>query len=362
MSRIFKSQTLEQYLSLSTREGTLFERLDERAVRCFACGNRCRIQEGHSGVCRIRFNKDGVLMVPYGYMAGMNCDPIEKKPFFHVLPGSNAMSFGMLGCNFHCDYCQNWISSQAIRDENAGGTIRAIAPEEFIHAAGRYGARSVTSTYNEPLITSEWAVEIFRLAKAKGFLTSYVSNGNATPEVIDFLQPWIDCYKVDLKSFQDKNYRQLGGTLDAVLNAIRLLIGKKIWVEIVTLLVPTFNDSEEELRDIARFLVSVDRNIPWHITAFHEDYKMHGMGNTTLRGLLKAGEIGREEGLNFVYIGNIPGYAPDWENTHCPKCKALLVERCGYRIGLNRLQTGLCPTCGETIPGIWTGTVASEGD
>lgn len=354
MNPISKSHNLEQYLAQYTQEGTLYEKLDEKKVRCFACGNRCMISEGHSGICRIRFNEDGVLKVPYGYISGMNCDPIEKKPFFHVLPGTSALSFGMLGCNFHCVYCQNWITSQAIRDEKAGTGIRAIAPEELINAALRCGARSVTSTYNEPLITSEWSAEIFQLAKARGFLTSYVSNGNGTPETIEYLHPWLDCYKVDLKSFRNQSYRQLGGNLDTVLDTIRLLKKKKIWVEIVTLLVPTLNDSEAELHDISRFIQSVDCNIPWHITAFHEDYQMRGVGNTSIKNLLKAGEIGREEGLNFVYIGNIPGYAPEWENTFCPRCKSLLIERCGYRIGLNRIKDGACPDCGESIPGIWS--------
>jgi pyruvate formate lyase activating enzyme len=353
MNPISKSQTLEQYLAHYSREGFLYEKLDEKKVRCFACGHRCLMPDGRPGICRIRFNEGGILKVPYGYISGMNCDPIEKKPFFHVLPGSNAMSFGMLGCDFHCAYCQNWITSQAIRDEKAGAGIRAITPEELINSALRYGARSVTSTYNEPLITSEWAAEIFQLAKKNGFLTSYVSNGNGTPETIDYLHPWLDCYKVDVKSFRDKSYRQLGGTLAAVLDTIRLLKSKNIWVEIVTLLVPTFNDSEAEVRDIARFIGSVDRNIPWHITAFHEDYQMRGVGNTSVKNLLRSGEIGREEGLNFVYIGNIPGYAPEWENTSCPRCKALLVERCGYRIGMNRIKESVCPDCGESIPGIW---------
>ncbi|MGC9326585.1 MAG: AmmeMemoRadiSam system radical SAM enzyme [Candidatus Hinthialibacter sp.] len=353
MSPKTNAQTLEKYLAQFTREGILYERLNDKKVRCFACGHRCLIPNGRFGVCRVRYNEEGLLKVPYGYTAGMNCDPIEKKPFFHFLPGSNAMSFGMMGCDFHCSYCQNWISSQAIRDEKAGVPIRPIQPDEFVTLAERYGARSVTSTYNEPLITSEWAVEIFRLAKKRKLLTSFVSNGNGTPEAIEYLQPWIDGYKIDLKSFQDKEYRKLGGRLDIVLNTIQLVKDKNIWMEIVTLVVPGLNDSEEELRDIARFIASVDPAVPWHVTAFHEDYKMRGMGSTPLRTLLRAGEIGKEEGLQFVYIGNLPGSAPDWENTYCLHCGGLLVERCGFRIGVNRIQQGVCPDCGERIPGVW---------
>ncbi len=346
-------KTLENYLAHFVREGELYQTAADNKVRCVACGHRCLIPEGRPGVCRIRFNRGGRLLVPYGYTAGYHCDPIEKKPFYHVLPGETAMSFGMLGCDLHCAYCQNWETSQTLRDQDAGGRIHPMTALDFVNLAERSGARMVTSTYNEPLITSEWAVEIFRLAKEKKLYTSFVSNGNGTQEVIEYLQPWIDCYKVDLKSFQDRNYRSLGGTLEAVLTTIRLLIQMKIWVEIVTLVVPTLNDSEEELRDIARFIASVDPRIPWHITAFHEDYKMIGMGNTQGKKLVRAAEIGKEEGLSFVYVGNVPGYAPHWENTYCPKCHTLLIERCGYRIGTNRIRNGLCPQCGEAIPGIW---------
>jgi pyruvate formate lyase activating enzyme len=334
-------------------EGELYEKLPEDKVRCFACGHRCLIPEGRQGVCRIRFNESGVLRVPFGYVVGFQSDPIEKKPFFHVLPGSSAMSFGMLGCDLHCPYCQNWNTSQAIRDDAAGGSIHPCTAEELVDLAIRYGAKTVTSTYNEPLITSEWAAAIFKRAKERGLHTSYVSNGNGTPEVIDYLRPWTDFYKVDLKSFQDKNYRKLGGTLQAVLDTIRLLKEKKFWVEIVTLLVPGWNDSEEELRDIARFIASVGTETPWHITAFHEDYKMHGMGNTRLEPLLRAAEIGKEAGLQFVYVGNVAGQASRWENTYCPSCHTLLVERRGFRVGRIHIRNGACSSCGHLIAGIW---------
>ncbi len=349
---------LERYLASYTKEGVLYERLEDDKVRCFACGHRCSIPEGRSGICKVRFNEKGRLRIPFGYTAGLHCDPIEKKPFFHFLPGSNAMSFGMLGCDYHCDYCQNWVSSQAIRDENAGSQIAPITAQDLVQKALQHGARTVTSTYNEPLITTEWAVEIFRIAKEKGLYTSYVSNGNGSREVIEYLLPWIDGYKIDLKSFQEKNYRSLGGKLQSVLDTILLLKQKKVWIELVTLIVPTWNDSEEELREIARYIYSVDPSIPWHVTAFHEDYKLYGVGNTSLRTLLRAGEIGKEEGLSFVYIGNVPGYAPQWENTYCPSCQSLLVERSGFHVRMNRIQDGVCPGCGHRIPGIWEGEKA----
>ncbi|MBZ0257167.1 radical SAM protein, partial [bacterium] len=183
--------------------------------------------------------------------------------------------------------------------------------------------------------------------------TSFVSNGNGTPEAIEYLKPWTDFYKVDLKSFQDKNYRNLGGTLQAVLDTIALLRQSNFWLEIVTLVVPGFNDSDGELRDIARFIASVSTNIPWHITAFHEDYKMRGMGRTQAPTLLRAGRIGKEQGLKFVYIGNLPGNLPDWENTYCPSCKTLLIERTGFIVHQNNLVNGCCCSCNAAIPGVW---------
>lgn len=346
-------QKLSEVLARYTREGVVYEKLDDNRVRCFACGHRCLIPEGRPGVCRIRFNEGGILKVPSGYVAALNCDPIEKKPFFHVLPGTDALSFGMLGCDFHCAYCQNWITSQALRDINATTHMRPVTPQELVDLAIRYDAKTITSTYNEPLITSEWAVEVFQLAKEKGLFTSYVSNGNGTPEVLEYIRPWIDFYKVDLKSFRDKEYRKLGGTLQAVLDTIKWLKAHEVWMEIVTLLVPGINDSKEELTELTEFLYSVDPFMPWHVTAFHEDYKMHGMGNTQLRSLLKAAEIGKNAGLKYVYIGNAPGRVSEWENTYCHNCDELLVERIGFRVLQNRVRDNVCPSCSERIPGIW---------
>lgn len=345
--------TLEQLLIQHTKEGELYEKLPENKVRCYACGHRCLIFEGKSGICKVRFNKEGKLLVPTGYVGALQCDPIEKKPFFHALPGRLAMSFGMLGCDFHCGYCQNWITSQALRDPLAMSMPTFITPDELVGMAKRYKARVVASTYNEPLITSEWAVEIFKVAKQQGFKTAYISNGNATEEVLDYLKPWVDLYKVDLKSFSDKNYRELGGQLKIILNAIQLLVKKGFWVEIVTLIVPGFNDSDDELRQIAEFLVSVSADIPWHVTAFHQDYKMMDRNNTPARTLLKAAEIGQRAGLHYIYAGNLPGMVGNLENTYCPSCKAILVERLGYQIMQNNIKENRCPKCHTVIPGVW---------
>jgi pyruvate formate lyase activating enzyme len=346
--------TLQEMLADLTVEGALYERLSEGRVRCVACGHRCLIPAGREGVCRVRFNRDGLLYVPHGYVASaLALDPVEKKPFFHALPGAGALSFGMLGCDLHCGYCQNWITSQTLRDEAAGARPAPISAEAIVQAAVRSGAGIVTSTYNEPLITTEWAVEIFRLAKARGLRTAYVSNGNATPEVLDYLCPWLDLYKVDLKGFDDARYRKLGGTLQAVLETIAGLVTRGLWVEVVTLVVPGWNDTEEELRGIARFLAGVSRDIPWHVTAFHPDYRMGDRGRTPPETLVRAAAIGQEAGLRYVYAGNIPGRTGSLENTYCPTCRGLLIERRGFRVLTNRLAAGACPDCHAEIPGVW---------
>ena len=345
---------LRSRLRAMTREGLLYEQLPEKRVRCVACAHRCLVAEGQAGICEVRFNEAGQLRVPAGYTAGLAVDPIEKKPFYHALPGSQACSFGMLGCDFRCEFCQNWISSQTLRDPQAGARVVEITAAQIVEAAKRHGALSVTSTYNEPLITSEWSVEIFRLAREAGLATSFVSNGHATPEVVDYLRPWVDFYKVDLKTFNPRNYRALGGKLEAVLSAIRMLYERGFWVEIVTLLVPRFNDSEAELRDMARYIRSVSRDIPWHVTSFHSDYRMQDRHETSAGQVVRAAEIGREEGLAYVYAGNRPGDVGDWENTRCPGCNTLLIERVGFTVVRNHLQNSHCPKCGMNIPGVWT--------
>jgi pyruvate formate lyase activating enzyme len=347
--------SLGQELERQTREGELYERYNGDWVRCFACGHRCPIPEGAPGVCKVRFNRGGRLMVPWGYVAGVACDPIEKKPFFHAFPGSLAYSFGMLGCDLHCSYCQNWVTSQALRDPAAVLVSRPASPGDLVQEALRRGARAVVSTYNEPLITAEWSVEIFKRARGAGLVTGFVSNGNGTDEVIEYLRPWVDLYKIDLKGFDDKRYRQLGGRLQPILDTIHRVHDAGMWLEIVTLLVPGFNDGDEELKALTRFVASVSPDIPWHVTAYHEDYRMSGTGNTTVGMLERAARIGREAGLRFVYAGNIPGAVGDLENTRCPSCRHLLVERSGFRVRRNEVTPeGTCPSCGTALPGRWT--------
>lgn len=346
-------ETLKEILASNTRVGTLYHAEKEGAVRCFSCGHRCFIPEGRDGICKVRFNRGGKLYVPWGYVGGLQVDPVEKKPFFHVMPTARALSFGMLGCDFHCGYCQNWITSQALRDPKAAAAPEKVTPEQIISLAKAHGAKILTSTYNEPLITSEWAVEIFKEAKKQGLITSYVSNGNATKQVLEYIRPYVDLYKIDLKSFQDKHYRQLGGVLKNVLDSIGLVHKMGFWLEIVTLIVPGFNDSDEELKGIAGFIKNISRNIPWHATAFHQDYKMRDPDPTPVATLKRAEKWGREAGLNFVYLGNRPGQVGTSENTVCPECEMVLIERQGFHVLQNRLVGGACPRCALKIPGVW---------
>ncbi len=356
--------SLQTLLDPLTVPGELFASQGDGAVRCTACGHRCLIRPGRRGICQVRFNENGTLRVPWGYVAGLHPDPIEKKPFYHFLPGTIALTFGMLGCNFHCDYCQNWLSSQALRDPAADESayyIRRISPEQILEYARHSGAAVIASSYNEPLITSEWAVAIFKLAVAEGIKCVYVSNGNATPEVLEYLRPWLSGLKIDLKSMRQQNYRVLGGVLKNVLDTIRWATEMGLWVEVVTLVVPGFNDSNEELWETARFLVSISPNIPWHVTAFHSDYKMMDTENTPARTLLRAAEIGREAGLRYVYAGNLPGQVGEYETTFCPTCNQPLIRRWGYVISEYHLTPqGCCPSCGTAIAGVWAERPAGQ--
>ena len=357
------SATLGDVLATRTTEGApeLYDKLENNAVRCYSCGHRCKILDGLKGICKVRYNEGGVLKVPRGYVAALQVDPIEKKPFFHAYPGALALSFGMLGCDYHCGYCQNWVTSQALRDPVAGAPPTDVEPADLVKLAKKHGARVLTSTYNEPLITSEWAVEVFKEAKKAGLVCSYVSNGNGTERVLDYIAPYVDLYKVDLKGFSDRHYRDLGGTLQPVLETIRNLKQRKIWLEIVTLIVPGFNDSDEELTALAEFVAGVDPDIPWHITAFHQDYKMTENENTTARHLLRAYEIGKRAGLRYIYPGNIPGGFGDLEGTHCPKCDKVVIGRFGFRVTSYDLRDGKCLHCGTAIPGVWGDGTAAVG-
>jgi len=348
---------LRDALAARTRDAApeLVETLERDRVRCYACGHRCPIPSGAFGVCKVRYNEGGRLRVPWGYVAGIQCDPVEKKPFFHAYPGALAYSFGMLGCDLHCSYCQNWVTSQALRDPAAVVPPRDTTPEWLVQDARQQGAKMLVSTYNEPLITAEWAVAVFQEARKHGLVTGFVSNGNGTERVLEYIRPYIDLYKVDLKSFDDRHYRSLGGRLEPILDTIRWLHREGVWVELVTLLIPGFNDSEAELRALTAFVAGVSPDIPWHVTAFHQDYNMTDRGDTTPAMLLAAAAIGREAGLHYIYAGNLPGQVGDFEDTCCAACGERLIRRYGYLIQEYRItETGGCPVCGSAVPGRWS--------
>lgn len=536
-------------LDSRTAPGELYEPLADGRLRCLACGHRCVIFPGHRGICKVRFNDAGTLRVPWGYVAALQCDPTEKKPFYHVLPGSKTLTFGMLGCDLHCPYCftpdtrvvtdrgvlpldevfarnrrvlstprgevarptglravtasghlrpvvqvfrhryagkiititpyylpairctpehgmyattdpgqppteleaarlterhflavprryqfsspqavdvrealaghtaefktphtvpaakarrkmvttedyhlvpirsiktldyegdvfnmevegehnylanfalvancQNWLTSQALRDPVAGTTPDDVTPGQLVTLAQRSGAQLVGSSYNEPLITAEWAVAVFKEAQRAGLRTCFISNGNATREVLTYLRPWCDAYKIDLKGMTQKGYRQLGGVLERVLETIKMVHEMGFWMEIVTLVIPGWNDSDDELAAAAGFIASVSKDIPWHVTAFHPDYRMTDRDATSVQTLMRAARIGKAAGLHYVYAGNAPGRVGDLEHTFCRGCGAVLIERWGFLVQRNRLAAtaGRCPDCAYAVPGIWT--------
>lgn len=332
------------------RPAALAEKLAGGRVRCLACAHRCAVAEGAAGICGVRVNRGGTLLAPWGYVSGAAPDPIEKKPFFHVLPGARTLSFGMFGCNFRCSFCQNWQISTVKapglpeREPVSAGGLAA--------AAAAAGARVLVSTYNEPLITAEWAAAVFAEGKKLGLRSAFVSNGYATPEAAALLRPVLDFWKVDLKGFNADNYaRVCGARLDRVLDGIRLIKEAGFWLEAVTLLIPGYNDSDAEIGEMAGFLAGLSKDIPWHLTAFHPDHLMTGAPATPAAALYRARDIALARGLRYVYCGNVRGAAG--QNTACPSCGSEVVVREGFSVVKNLLGPGGSCPCGRKLPGIW---------
>ena len=346
--------TLRELAEKFSRRAELFRPAPGGAVKCLACARACVISEGAFGFCGVRFNRGGELLAPWGYASGIALDPVEKKPFFHVLPGAKALSFGMYGCNFRCAFCQN--SQTALPGPEAAASLspQKISPEALAASAAENSAPLIVSTYNEPLITAEWARAVFSEAKKKGLRTAFVSNGCASREALEFLRPCLDFYKADLKGFNaERHLKVTGGELKKVLQGIELVYSMGFWLEVVTLVVPGFNDSPAELGGAASFIAGLSKNIPWHVTAFYPAHKMPDAEPTPPETVLRAREIGLKKGLNFVYAGNITGsgYA---ENTLCPACGKLLVERRGFSVRTNLLSSRVvCPACAAPVPGAW---------
>ncbi|PKM96736.1 MAG: AmmeMemoRadiSam system radical SAM enzyme [Elusimicrobia bacterium HGW-Elusimicrobia-3] len=338
------------FLPQLSREAALSEKLAGGRVRCLACAHRCAVPEGGTGICGVRFARGGALRAPWGYVSGAAPDPVEKKPFFHVLPGARTLSFGMYGCNFRCGFCQNWQLSDL--GSAAGAEPEEVSAAELAAAAKGAGARLLVSTYNEPLITAEWAAAVFAEGKKLGLRAAFVSNGYATPEAAALLRPVMDFWKVDLKCFSPENYSKVcGARLDRVLDGIRVIREAGFWLEVVTLLIPGFNDSDGEIEKMAGFIAGLSPDIPWHLTAFHPDYKMAAARPTPPETLARARSLGLAAGLRYVYCGNVRG--AQGQHTACPACGKEVIKREGFAVTANLLGPGGACPCGQKIPGVW---------
>ncbi|MDF1577024.1 MAG: AmmeMemoRadiSam system radical SAM enzyme [Desulfobulbales bacterium] len=326
---------------------------DENAVQCFLCNHHCRIKEGRRGLCRVRENRGGTLYsLVYGRLITENVDPIEKKPLFHLLPGSYSYSIATVGCNFHCRHCQNYDISQypSLHDNEIIGNHRT--PLEVVESAGQLGCASISYTYVEPTIFFEFALDTARLAAERGLKNVFVSNGYTTPEATRAIAPFLDGNNIDLKAFTDKFYREVcGARLQPVLDTITLMKELGVWVEVTTLIIPGWNDSEAELKEIANFIKSLDPDIPWHVTRFQPTYKMIDRPVTPTSSIKKAREIGLAAGLKHVYTGNL--LDPEGESTYCPNCRERLITRTGFSSEIVNLKKGACRNCHTALAGVF---------
>ena len=336
------------------KEARVYRKLDDEKVECLLCAHNCRINPGKRGLCGVRENRDGILYsLVYGRIIAEHVDPIEKKPLFHFYPGTKAYSIGTVGCNLRCAHCQNFEISQL--PHNHGGRIagRECTPESVVAAARGTGCQTIAYTYNEPTIFFEFAYDTAVLAQQERIKNIFVSNGYMSEATVDRIAPYLDGINIDLKGFTDSFYKKIcGARLQPVLDSIRRMHEAGVWLEVTTLVIPTLNDSEDELRDIARFIKSVGPEIPWHVTRFFPTYRLDKLPPTSLETLQRAREIGLEEGLHYVYEGNVPGRGS--ESTYCPGCKKMVIERTGYQIKAGSgVKMGRCPECGVHIAGEW---------
>jgi pyruvate formate lyase activating enzyme len=334
-------------------EARLYEAGADGAVRCHLCAHHCRIPDGRRGVCRVRENVGGTLQtLVYGRTISQHVDPVEKKPLYHFYPGSMAYSIATPGCNFHCRWCQNWQISQMPRERDLINGHKAT-PEQVGAAARRSGSRSIAYTYTEPTVFFEYAYDIARLAHEIGLANIYVTNGYMTPEMLEIFEPYLDAVNVDLKAFRDETYRRyVGARLGPVLDSMRLMKRLGIWLEVTTLVIPGLNDDPAELRDAAAFVAcELGPDTPWHISRFFPAYKMTDVPPTPVETLRKAREIGLAEGLQFVYVGNVPDEAN--QDIFCPGCGHVLIRRRGsFGVLTNRVRGGRCPDCGTPVAGV----------
>lgn len=334
----------------STREAQFWHKVDGDA-QCILCHQECRVKPGKRGLCGVRENQDGTLMtLVYGNLIAANVDPIEKKPFYHFLPGSLAYSIATMGCNFRCLHCQNADISQTPK-ETGKITGQYVSPEEVVDQAKEYGCQSIAYTYTEPTMFFEYAYDVAVLAKDSGLKNVFVSNGYTGEEAVRKIMPILDADNIDLKGDDEFYKRVCGARLEPVKHNIELMWDAGVWVEVTTLIIPGYNDSEEQLRGIAEFLAGVSPDMPWHVSGFYPMYKLKDAPPTGVEALRRGVRIGHEAGLKYVYAGNIPG---EKEDTKCPACSEILVERSSYRVMKNSVVDGHCPKCGAAIAGRWS--------
>ena len=327
---------------------SFYKTIENNKIECLLCRHYCKLKEGQVGVCGVNRNEDNRLInLVYGKVSAINIDPIEKKPLYHFLPNSTSLSIGTVGCNFKCPFCQNWQISQSNSLEGS----YSVTPQQLVEIALERGCKSISYTYNEPTIFYPFAKDVALLAKEYGLKNVFVSNGFETPEVIDDMVGVIDAFNIDIKGFKSEYYKKyLKGELAGVLDTLKRLKKRGFWVECTTLIVPEDNDSDQELRDIAEFIAKeLDVNTPWHISAFHPDYKVTDKEATPLETLKRAYKIGKEAGLNFIYMGN----TLNTNTTLCPNCGKSLIKRVGFDVIEDRLKDGKCPKCNSKIAGVW---------
>ncbi|HPW54922.1 MAG: AmmeMemoRadiSam system radical SAM enzyme [Thermoanaerobaculaceae bacterium] len=336
---------------IPAREASWYRKLEEKRVACQLCPRACQVAEAETGGCGVRENRGGVYhTLVWGAACAVHVDPIEKKPFFHVLPGQRALSFATAGCNVECKFCQNWEISQ-FRAEQVKAVY--LPPEELAKAARRAGAPLLSATYSEPVVFWEYVRDAAQAGRRLGIRSTVVSNGYIQEQPLREVLPLLAAFKVDLKAFREQFYRDLvRGELKPVLRALEIIRASGVWLEIVVLLIPTLNDSEAEVRDLARWVVrTLGPEVPVHFTRFHPTYRLTNLRATPVATLDRAWAIAKAEGLQFAYVGNVPGHAG--ESTVCPGCGELLIERAGFQVLSNRLHHGACPACHRTIPGVW---------
>ena len=332
------------------KEALLYQKLDQNRVRCQLCAHYCVISRDKKGLCQVRENRDGTLYsLVYGRTISQGVDPIEKKPLYHFHPGSRSFSIATPGCNFRCDWCQNWEISQMPREQHFIGG-KELSPEEVVVAAQKSDCGSIAYTYTEPTIFFEYSYDTARLAREAGLANVYVSNGYMSAEMLELFHPWLDAANIDLKAFRDETYRKyVGARLQPVLDSLKRLSSYGVWLEVTTLLIPGVNDDPQELRDIAKFIATeLGTDTPWHISRFFPQYKMEQIAPTSPDVLQRAVEIGYSAGLKYVYLGNCGGES----NTNCPACGMVVIRRNRFEISCQVDDGGCCSHCGETIAGV----------